>query len=54
MISNRRGSTFYLCTLSHKDASFEKYPRQPVAVCKGYEGTDGEGGKRYEESVDSE
>jgi hypothetical protein len=36
-INNRRGSVFYLCKLSEKDARFPKYPRLPVTACDGFE-----------------
>jgi hypothetical protein len=36
VITNDRGSTFYLCRLSVTDTRFPKYPRQPVLACDGY------------------
>jgi hypothetical protein len=30
-------SVFLLCTLSRTDPRFERYPRQPVLACPGYE-----------------
>ena len=36
-IESDRGSIFYLCELSAKDARFPKYPRLPVRQCAGYE-----------------
>lgn len=29
-------SRFLLCRLSERDATYDKYPRQPVLVCLGY------------------
>ena len=37
VISNARGSTFYLCQLAETDPRFDKYPRLPVLHCAGYE-----------------
>jgi hypothetical protein len=37
IVSNVRGSTFYLCQLSEIDPRFTKYPRLPVIRCEGYE-----------------
>lgn len=31
-----RGTVFYFCTLSQKDARFPKYPRIPVRDCTGF------------------
>jgi hypothetical protein len=36
VVSNRRGSKFYLCRLHEKEARFPKYPRLPVLACDGY------------------
>ena len=36
-IKSDRGSIFYMCQLSSRDASFPKYPRLPVLRCSGYE-----------------
>jgi hypothetical protein len=36
LIRSDRGSVFYLCQLSLKDARFPKYPRLPVLECAGY------------------
>jgi hypothetical protein len=30
-------SRFLLCRLSERDPNYDKYPRQPVLVCVGYE-----------------
>jgi hypothetical protein len=30
-------SVFLLCALSRTDSRFERYPRQPVLACPGYE-----------------
>ncbi|HKW87797.1 MAG TPA: hypothetical protein VJN21_03475 [Candidatus Acidoferrales bacterium] len=35
-IKSDRGSRFYLCDLSRSDPTFPKYPRLPVAECRGY------------------
>lgn len=37
VISNDRGSTFYLCALAEKNPDFPRYPRLPVLACAGYE-----------------
>jgi hypothetical protein len=31
-----RGSPFYLCAKALNDPEFRKYPRLPVASCRGY------------------
>jgi len=36
-IESDKGSRFLQCQLSFTDKSFEKYPRLPVLVCRGYE-----------------
>jgi hypothetical protein len=36
VITNDRGSRFYLCSLSATDPRFPKYPPQPVCACAGY------------------
>jgi hypothetical protein len=36
-IGNRRGSRFWLCERSRVDPSFPRYPRLPVAACRGFE-----------------
>jgi hypothetical protein len=36
VITNDRGSCFYLCRLSAVDKRFPKYPPQPVIACEGY------------------
>lgn len=33
---NDRGSVFYLCRLSERDARFPRYPRLPVRACDGF------------------
>jgi hypothetical protein len=37
VIDNARGSRFYLCRLSERDARFPRYPPLPVVSCAGYE-----------------
>jgi len=37
LIRNTRGSTFSMCGRSKSDRAFPKYPRLPVAKCRGYE-----------------
>jgi hypothetical protein len=37
VVSNTRGSVFYMCQLSEIDPRFSKYPRLPVIQCAGYE-----------------
>ena len=36
IVETRKGSRFYLCTLSEVDMRFPKYPRIPVLRCAGY------------------
>lgn len=36
VITNDRGSRFYLCRLSVTDRRFPRYPPQPVIACEGY------------------
>ena len=36
VVETRKGSRFYLCTLSDVDPRFPKYPRIPVVRCLGY------------------
>ncbi|HEX8695405.1 MAG TPA: hypothetical protein VF746_23535 [Longimicrobium sp.] len=36
VVETRKGSRFYLCTLSEVDPRFPKYPRIPVVRCIGY------------------
>ena len=36
VVETRKGSRFYLCTLSEVDPRFPKYPRIPVLHCIGY------------------
>ena len=35
-VTNRRGSTFYLCRLSESDHRYQRYPALPVTSCDGY------------------
>lgn len=37
VIRSDRGSVFYQCRRAFSDASFPKYPRLPVRICRGYE-----------------
>ncbi|HET7460931.1 MAG TPA: hypothetical protein VFJ82_06775 [Longimicrobium sp.] len=36
VVETRKGSRFYLCTLSDVDPRFPRYPRIPVLQCIGY------------------
>ncbi len=36
-IESARGSVFLLCERSQADASFPRYPPQPVVACAGFE-----------------
>jgi hypothetical protein len=36
IVETRKGSRFYLCTLSEVDPRFPKYPAIPVLRCVGY------------------
>jgi len=36
VVETRKGSRFYLCTLSEVDPRFPKYPRLPVLRCRGH------------------
>jgi len=36
MVETRKGSRFFLCTLSEVDPRFPRYPRLPVLACAGY------------------
>lgn len=36
IVDTRKGSRFYLCTLSDVDSRFPRYPRIPVLQCIGY------------------
>jgi hypothetical protein len=36
VVETRKGSRFYLCTLSEVDPRFPKYPGIPVLRCAGY------------------
>ena len=37
IITNDRGSRFYLCRLSFTDPRFRRYPAIPVVACPGYD-----------------
>jgi hypothetical protein len=37
IIENRRGSRFWLCSRSHDDPRFPRYPGLPVIRCIGFE-----------------
>jgi hypothetical protein len=37
LVRNTRGSTFSLCERSKTDDAYPKYPRLPVARCRGYQ-----------------
>jgi hypothetical protein len=37
IIENRRGSVFWLCSLSRVDPRFPRYPPLPVRSCTGHE-----------------
>ena len=36
-ISNKRGSSFFLCRRAKNDPTFPRYPRLPVLHCRGFE-----------------
>jgi hypothetical protein len=36
-IRSAKGSEFWLCERSKRDARFAKYPRLPVRACEGFE-----------------
>lgn len=36
-VVNRRGSSFFRCTLAETDARFVRYPPLPVLQCEGFE-----------------
>jgi hypothetical protein len=40
-VVSARGSAFWLCELSARDAAFQKYPRLPVLRCGGHSRNDG-------------
>jgi hypothetical protein len=40
IVETRKGSRFYLCTLSEVDPRFPKYPGIPVLRCAGYTPTE--------------
>lgn len=35
-VSNRRGSSFFLCGQAAEDGSLARYPRLPVRACPAY------------------
>jgi hypothetical protein len=37
VIESRRGSRFWLCSLSFSDARFPRYPALPVLRCSGHQ-----------------
>jgi hypothetical protein len=37
IVKNTRGSVFSLCERSKTDPAFPRYPRLPVAGCRGHE-----------------
>jgi hypothetical protein len=39
VITNARGSRFYLCRRAHDDPAFHRYPPLPVSACAGFEST---------------
>jgi hypothetical protein len=53
-VQSRRGSVFRLCSLSHTDARFPRYPRLPVLRCAGYERTLGGGAEATRSERDHE
>ena len=36
-VTSARGSIFFLCRRSEQDARFVRYPRLPVADCRGFD-----------------
>lgn len=40
VIRSDRGSAFYLCQLSYRDARFARYPVIPVRACAGFVAAD--------------
>ena len=44
VIESRRGSRFYRCALSDRDARFPRYPALPVVSCAGH--MEGKGQKK--------
>lgn len=45
LVRNTRGSVFSLCRRSKADPGFPRYPRLPVAECRGYEPADAPDGE---------
>ena len=37
VVSNRRGSSFFLCQKSQEDTRFPRYPGIPVLACAGFQ-----------------
>jgi len=37
LVPNTRGSVFSLCLRSREDPGYPRYPRTPLASCRGYE-----------------
>jgi hypothetical protein len=37
VVQNRRGSRFWLCSLSRQDPRYPRYPNLPVLRCAGFE-----------------
>ncbi|MFN8175080.1 MAG: hypothetical protein U0T02_08440 [Solirubrobacteraceae bacterium] len=37
LVRNTRGSEFSLCERSRTESEYPRYPRLPVAECRGYE-----------------
>jgi hypothetical protein len=35
-VETRKGSRFFLCTLSESDPRYPRYPRIPVLRCRGF------------------
>lgn len=42
VIRSDRGQVYLQCRLAFTDPAFDKYPRLPVLVCRGYDGVVGE------------
>lgn len=45
IVTNRRGSHFYLCRLAESDPTFRRYPPLPVLVCRGFQPTESSDGR---------
>lgn len=52
-VGNRRGIRYYLCRRSVDDESFPRYPRLPVAECRGFEKGPEDPWLRYAEMSDN-